>query len=246
MPRLGIGLGLGNLIGKSLVAGGSVVAPFSPSDISNLVVRFNSDHGITESGGVITSWTDQKNGIIATASNGPTLLTNQLNGRKAVSFDGTDDYLVFSLPSPITNSQKRTFVFIGRYNTPTQTGQQGYLNTQSGDLCYIFKAEGENISYYFSVSNQLQGPTVSVQNYHINTIVHNGIEGANFIRTNGVTSFSINYGNMDNLPEIQDFVIGARGAPDEVMFGEIVELLIYNKELTTEEIQQIEIYANIP
>lgn len=246
MPRLGLGLGLGSLIGRPSVGGGGAV-PFSPSDISNLAARFNADFGISEADGVVTSWTDQNNSIVATAYNGPTLITNQLNGRNAVSFDGSDDYFDFSLPSPITASQKRTFVVIGRYNDPTNTYQQGYLNTQqSSNLCYVFKNAFEHQSYYYSDNNQLQGPSVSLANYHITTVVHNGIENTNFIRINGTTSFTVSYGNMSYLPEIQDFVIGARSAANEVLFGEIVELLVYDKELTTQEIQQLETYANIP
>lgn len=219
---------------------------FSPESISNLVVRFNADYGVTKSGAEITSWTDQKNGIVATASNGPALLTNQLNGRNAVSFDGTDDYLEFYLPSPITDVEQRTFVVIGRYNDPTSTPQQGYLNTILDDLCYIFKSTEEDQSYYYSDDNQLQGPSVSLQNYHITTVNHNGVEGENFIRINGITSFNISYGTMDYLPQIQDFVIGARSPENEILYGEIVELLIYNKQLTNQEIEQLEAYANIP
>ena len=218
---------------------------FSPESISNLVVRFNADYGVTKSGAEITSWTDQKNGIVATASNGPILLTNQVNGRNAVSFDGTDDYLEFYLPSPITDQQKRTFVVIGRYNNPTTTPQQGFLNTISDDLCYIFKNSEEDQSYYYSEGRQLQGPSISLQNYHITTVNHNGVEGENFIRINGITSFDISYGTMNSLPQIQDFVIGARSPENEILYGEIVELLIYNKELTDQEIEQLEVYANI-
>lgn len=220
--------------------------PFSPSNLPNLVARFNADFGISESGGAVSSWTDQENGIVATAYNGPSLLTNQLNGRSAVSFDGSDDYFEFSLPSPITASQKRTFVIIGRYNDPTNTSQQGYMNTQSDDLCYVFKNAFEDQSYYYSDNNQLQGPSVSLANYHITTVVHNGVVDTNFIRINGTTSFAVSYGEMSYLPEIQDFVIGGRYAGSEVIYGEIVELLIYDKELTTQEIQQLEAYANIP
>jgi hypothetical protein len=222
------------------------IVSFVPSDISNLVVRFNADYGISESGGGITSWTDQENSIIATAYNSPTLLNNQLNGRKAVSFDGADDYFTFSLPTAITDTQKRTFVVIGRYNEPQFIPQMGYLNTPNfDDSCYIFKNAFEDQSYYYTQGNQLQGPSVSLSNYHITTVVHNGIPDTNFIRINGQTSFDISYGTIDFLPTLTDFVIGGRYEGSEILYGEIIELLIYNKELTTQEIQQLEDYANI-
>lgn len=44
MPRLGLGLGLGNLIGRPSVGGGSVI-PFAPTDLPNLWHWFSSDFG---------------------------------------------------------------------------------------------------------------------------------------------------------------------------------------------------------
>lgn len=219
--------------------------PFSPSDISGLIARFNADFGISQAGGAITSWTDQENSILATAHNGPTLLSNQIDSRSAVSFNGANSYFLFSLPSPIPIGQKRTFVVIGKYNTPLETAQQGYLNTQADDQCYIFKNSGENKAYYYTEDRQLEGPNVGIDSYHIISVVHNGIPGANFIRINGITSTNVSYGTMDNLPEIQDFIIGGRSAANEIILGEIVELLIYNKELSSSEIAELETYASI-
>jgi len=221
--------------------------PAIPTD--GLLVRFNADNGIGESGGSITSWTDQQNGVVATGFNSPTLLTNQLNGRNAVSFDGTNSYFTFTFPTPIGNGTPRTFVIIGRYNNPTTTAQKGYLNSTSGDLCYVFKNVNEDRSYFYTENKQIFGPTAasssSLANYHIQTIVHNGIPNSNFIRINGVTSYGVSYGTMNNLPQLTNIVIGGRGTPGEIISGQIVEILIYNKELTSQEIQQIENYANI-
>ena len=212
---------------------------------SGLLVRFNADVGVSETGGIITSWTDQQNGIVATAFNGPSLLTNQLNGRNAISFDGANDYLTFTFPTPIQIAQKRTFVIIGRYNNPSSTSQRGYLNSAANDLCYVFKNSNEDKSYYFSQNNQIQGPNVSLANYHVMTVVHNGVPNTNFIQINGVKSTTVSYGSMSNLPQLTNMVIGGRGAPSEIILGQIVEVLIYNRELSTEEIEQIETYANI-
>jgi hypothetical protein len=221
--------------------------PAIPTD--GLLVRFNADSGISESSGNITSWTDQQNGVVATAFNNPTLLTNEFNGRKAVSFNGSNTYFTFTFPTPISNGAPRTFVVIGRYNNPTSTGQQGYLNSTAGDLCYVFKNASEDRSYYYTEARQMAGPTAasssSLASYHVQTVVHNGIPNSNFIRINGVTSYNISYGTMDNLPQLANIVIGGRGTPSEILSGQIVEILVYNRELSSEEITQIETYANI-
>jgi hypothetical protein len=223
--------------------------PVSEIPRNGLLVRFNADSGISESGGNITSWTDQQNGVVATAFNNPTLLTNEFNGRKAVSFNGSNTYFTFTFPTPISNGAPRTFVVIGRYNNPATTGQKGYLNSTSGDLCYVFKNANEDRGYYYTEARQIAGPTAasssSLANYHVQTVVHNGIPNSNFIRINGVTSYNISYGTMNNLPQLTNIVIGGRGTPDEILPGQIVEILIYNRELSSEEITQIETYANI-
>jgi hypothetical protein len=223
--------------------------PVSEIPRNGLLVRFNADSGISESGGNITSWTDQQNGVVATAFNNPTLLTNEFNGRKAVSFNGSDTYFTFTFPTPISDGAPRTFVVIGRYNNPTSTGQQGYLNSTLGDLCYVFKNSNEDRSYYYTEARQIAGPTAasssSLASYHVQTVVHNGIPNSNFIRINGVTSYNISYGTMNNLPQLANIVIGGRGTPSEILSGQIVEILVYNRELSSEEITQIETYANI-
>jgi hypothetical protein len=50
---------------------------------------------------------------------------------------------------------------------------------------------------------------------------------------------------MNNLPQLTNIVIGGRGTPSEIILGQIVEILIYNRELTSQEITQIETYANV-
>jgi hypothetical protein len=186
---------------------------------------------------------------VATAFNNPTLLTNEFNGRNAVSFNGSNTYFTFTFPAPISNGTPRTFIVIGRYNNPTTTTQKGYLNSTSGDLCYVFKNGNEDRAYFYTEGRQIAGPTAgsssSLANYHVQTVVHNGVPNSNFIRINGVTSTGVSYGAMDNLPQLTNLVIGGRGTPNEILPGQIVEVLIYNRELTSQEIEQIETYANV-
>ena len=216
---------------------------------TGLVARFIADYGVTESNGTISSWTDQESGIVATAFNNPVLLTNQLNGRNAISFNGIDQYFTFSLLSPLQSGTQRTFVIIGKYNNPGATPQQGYLNSQEQDLCYVFKNANENRSYFYTNFAQIRGPQKSLANYHITIVNHEGAIGRNFIRINGQTSIQIDYGAMNVLPQISNFVIGGRelsiSGITEPLFGEIVEILIYNRTLTISDIVALENYANI-
>lgn len=224
-------------------------APFSNPPITvplnGLVARFMADKGVTESGGgIITSWTDQSgNEIVATPFGNPTIITNQLNGRPAVSFNDAE-YFTFNLNSTITGP--RTYIIIGRYRNPEETSQQGFLGAgynSSYDLGYVFKNSNENRAYFYNGA-QIRSPNITLIPYHVATVVHNGIPGSNFYRINGNTSTQVDYGTM-TIDNVNKFIIGARGPDSEMLRGEIVEILIYNRQLSIIEIEQIESYAKL-
>ena len=63
---------------------------FSPTDISGLKLWLKADAGVTESGGVVTSWADQSSsGANASAAGNPSYLADQINGLPAIEFDGS-------------------------------------------------------------------------------------------------------------------------------------------------------------
>ena len=215
----------------------------SPVPTENLLVRFNADSGITQSNGFITSWTDQQNGVVANAFNGPTLLSNELNGRNAVSFDGVNDYLTFTLQSTLLSNQNRTIIIIGKYTNPTTRTQNGMLNSlsPSADRAYIFHSSNTSNAYYYA--NGLQyGPQPFTPNaYMIQCIVHRAGFGGTFLRINGNQLNS----NIGPATDIDSFIIGGRTTDSERFLGTIVEILIYNRELTFQEILKVEAYANV-
>jgi len=215
----------------------------SPIPTENLLVRFNADSGISESGGIITSWTDQKNGVVATAFNEPSLLTNEFNGRKAVSFDGVNDYFTFTLPSTLLSTSPRTIIIIGKYINPVGRNQEGMLNSLNplSDRAYVFHNAFTRNAYFYTGSNQFGIVQFTANAYMIQSIVHR-TNGTGFIRVNGVTGANT---SANSTSGISSFIIGARNPFTERFLGTIVELLIYDRELTTEEIEQIEIYANV-
>lgn len=213
-----------------------------PVPIDGLLVRFNADSGITELNGSITAWTDQQNGVIATAFNGPILLTNEFNGRKAVSFDGINDYFAFSLPSLLTSSQSRSIIIIGKYTNPTGRGQNGMLNSRNPqDRAYVFHNAVSSDAYFFTNNSQFGPKSFTPNTYMTQVIVHRA-NGSGFIRINGVQGGNV---NADLTLNLLDFIIGGRTPSSERFLGAIVEILIYNRELTTEEIEQIESYSSV-
>lgn len=83
-----------NRIGRLVVGG---IPTWSPSDFTNVQYWWTADAGVSESGGVVSVWTDQINSFDMEqpiTGNRPTLSTQAgLNGENVISFDGVDDFL---------------------------------------------------------------------------------------------------------------------------------------------------------
>ena len=73
---------------------------WSPADFTNVQYWWTADAGVTESGGVVSAWTDQINSFqYDVAVNSPTLTTNAtLNGENVISLNGTNQYIYASNP----------------------------------------------------------------------------------------------------------------------------------------------------
>jgi Concanavalin A-like lectin/glucanases superfamily len=238
--------------------------PYTPVTITTngLVARFVAESLLQREDPVITYWEDENqdsndNSYLTTAQafNGPTVITNQLNGRPALSFNGVNNYLTFSIYGDqgdpgISLMQSRTFVVIGKYNNSATDQQQGFLNSE-GDKSYIF--QNGNRGYYKTKGNgqiveQISGPqNLTLDRYHVTTVVHafaaEGETSQSFIRINNQTIYMDTTGL---IPDLNNFIIGARTTNSEFLNGSIVEILIYNRALTLQEIVQIENYANVP
>ena len=239
--------------------------PYTPVNITHngLAARFVAESLLQREDPAITFWEGEDENsddssylTTAQAFNGPTVITNQLNGRPALSFNGVNNYLTFSIyldqgEPGISLMQSRTFVVIGKYNNSATDQQQGFLNSE-GDKSYIF--QNGNRGYYKTKGNygqiveQISGPqNLTLNGYHVTTVVHafapEGETSQSFIRINNQTIYMDTAGL---IPDLTNFIIGARTTNSEFLNGSIVEILIYNRALTLQEIVEIENYANVP
>jgi hypothetical protein len=189
---------------------------------------------------LVTSWNDQSNnGNNATAYNSPELITNELNGKSVISFNGSSSYLEAGIS--LSQNQDRTIFIVGKYND-INAGQQGFLNLLGdGPEGYVFKAGEVDESYYYNGPAQIAAPTsVSVGNYHIVSISNNTEPNTSTMRINGVAGNN-DYGEMTTR-YVSYANIGSRNANQDFLNGSIAEIIIYNRGLTTSERQEVESY----
>ena len=222
-------------------------AEFSPASLSGLSLWLKADAGVTASGSSVTAWADQSgNGNNVTAYNNPQLVTNALNSKPVISFDGSGSYASF--PISLTESTPRTIFIVGKYND-TNRGQEGFMAlgfSGSWDKGYVFREGGtENTYYYENIDgqNQIIAPTsTSVANYHIVTIKHFP-EGSSdsIMGING--SFGV--GGQISLSAVNEGLIALRSTGgSEYASVNIAEIIIYNRELNSTEQGQVQSYLN--
>ncbi len=82
-----------------------------------LVLRLESDSGVSAGGGEVSSWADQAGGLLFFPEGAPAYVEDALNGQPALTFDGLDDALRASGPVgslPLNNADRSVFL-IARY-----------------------------------------------------------------------------------------------------------------------------------
>lgn len=132
MPRLGLGLGLGSLIGRPSV-GGVSPAPFSPADLPELELWLDANEGVftavddpAENDESVSQWNNLVSGkpnLSQDSANLQPIFKSDVNGRKAVFFSGD----VLSSSGFSTFGQQYSY-----YLVATSLGAQG--GTLSGAI----------------------------------------------------------------------------------------------------------------
>ena len=85
-----------------------------------LVLRLESDSGVSASGTTVTGWTDQSGfGNDLTAAGDPQILADVLNGQPVIDFDGTGDKLerTLALTGFPSGNADRTVYFVANYRS---------------------------------------------------------------------------------------------------------------------------------
>jgi hypothetical protein len=188
-------------------------------------------------GGFVARWDDRSsNGFHVTQSTASRRPVRQINH---VYFDGTDDRLLRG--SVLTSSQQYTAVFVGATNDVT--GARYVFLNGNGD--------GSANGWGFIQSSLTGSPRVMfhagvASNPADGSVVLNAREiwvgrtgTANSFRLNGVSqTLSI----TDSIPFVPTdrFQIGGRNATDRTWSGQMSAVLLYDRELTVSECEELE------
>lgn len=242
----------------------------SPGNVSsNLELWLKADAGVTGSSPV-TAWADQSgNGLDATASNNPTLITDGLNFNPTINFDGSSDRFVTASTALFSTNSSPVTVFVV-FDTDNGTSQRFLLNQRYNNNCVTnfqlgYTAGGtpsRNYGLHIGCGHATTAPINTIQDntfYLMSTLILNsGTAPSNInIFQNGGSETVANVSNgftdagsydTEAVPldiGVRDDTYGAGTSFDGYHDGDIAEIVIYTSTPSTTERQQIESYLAI-
>ena len=232
-----------------------------PNQIPNLSVWLKADSGVAFNNSTrkISSWEDQSenNNNVSQATTTKQPLRYNYDGasdKTRINFDGTTDYLVSDNNCPLTGNDLTIF-YIGKADELTSNVQRvvGYRDSAGGGSDRLnFGIDNNTGRVYFKAlddnSNGGQVLSAFLDRGLVNHIACAKIEG---------TEFSLQYNNNTEITDtfvysnangfnLAPFTIGYidAGSVGAYWTGDIQEVIIYNRALSTYEISNVRDYLN--
>ena len=235
--------------------GGDVSSPVSgagdallPNLLPNLTLWLDASDGSTimESGNSVSAWSDKsENGNDATQGTPglqPNTNTNTQNSRNVITYNGSNSLSLASGVYSIPNGSNTLFAVC---KTNNSTAQQRVLNmttTNSSDYGLIYTPTVGEVIYYNNLSGLGVAATgVSDTNYNIFSCWRDGTDVS--ISVNGGAA-SANNTRGGDVPAIDEASLGAFQTSANFLDGDIAEVIIYSRLLTTPEITAINQYLS--
>lgn len=181
-------------------------------------------------GDPVASWTDESgNGnspAQATAANQPTLITNLLNAKPAVRFDG-NDALQFPTPANFNIANPTIFVVVRRTSGTTIMGKSTSSFTDGRRRKMSVTAGSGSFSYGSGSDSAKINATATTANWNmfgVSTVAENN----HYMFLNGDESNSTSQLDDDNYNSANFFLGASFSVGTESFTGDIAEVIIYD------------------
>ena len=234
----------------------STAGVYVPTD--SLKLWLKADAGVELSGSKVTLWADQSgNGADAeqgNSANQPVLDDNAINGLPALSFDGVDDFLTFTLP---INGLSGMTIFVVSAATQDieivfphcQYAAIFWNETASWGTAHVTPLQGA-VWIRFGTGQTQTIPVVYRYDTPVGedfTVVAAAMEGiTDYLYVNGeLVLTNEKPAGQDTIANQRDLGNIGRGYNDNTYFpGMIAEVLVYTKTLSDTERQDVEKYLS--
>ena len=249
LPGITVGL-LSILLSLSI----ATAAMSIPTGDLNLWLK--SDAGATLSGSSVSRWANQagsgSDAEQTVAANQPELVANAINGLAAVNFDGTDDFLAFTLP---INGLTGMTIFL--VTAATQDVEPPFPYCQNAAIFWNESGSWgtvhvtplqQNVWIRFGTGKtqtlpvKFDFPAAKADEFTITTAMMDGAQDYLYIDGELVLENTKPNGELGSNRDIANI---GRGYNDDTYFpGMVAEVLVYTRTLSDAERQEVEAYLN--
>lgn len=214
---------------------------------SSLRLWLKADRAEVNNGQPVFSVKNATNDLIDFAQRGdqsnfaPRLITNAINNRPALRFDGVDDFLTSTTTSIHTNNglsiivMGKTFntsnfdqTYISKFNTTNKEWrlQNDEFNIVNNNLNF------SNLNTNFNILSALLSPASPQPSPQLSVAINNNT-ASTFTGDDTITNTS------------EPIIVGANNQGGTgFLNGDIAEILVYNKKLSTDELNKVRSYLN--
>lgn len=216
-----------------------------------------SDSGTTLSGSAVSAWADQSGtGNNVSQSNNPNMPTyveNAVNGRPVIRFTGTGQILQ-STSQVLSGSTAFTTFTVGKLNELRSPANYQYFWWNGGDTsnvgygCYLYPTTPQILRYAWgSNSASLSDPSAAVVGtlYTLSSRFSGGASGTHEMWINGGVSSPVSRTKTSAGLSGGAFSVGNYGpSAGYGLYGDVAEILIYDRSLTDTERQNVYSYLS--
>ncbi len=206
---------------------------------------------VSESGGTLSSWHD-KSGASRhlSAHNGPTVASSQIAGKRAVTFDGSNDYGTISSSTDIFNNVAAAWMLaVMRKTSLSDTTQERSIffvpnNADAGTARFFYSIGGGGASNAnkqrlivrrldSDLDTALIGTTLADTDFHIHFAGIDWANGDGFVGLDGETTNSnasmTSSGATSNTLSVTNAMVAANFLPTPSNFGnvQLAELIVF-------------------
>lgn len=214
----------------------NTLVPFSPIQLSGLIAWYKADEGVTLNGSNVSQQDDlsgngnHRSQVVAASQ--PLLVSNVLNGKPSIQYDGVDDHLICNA-NLIGNSGDKTIISVFQINN-FQYG--GLVTSRLGDDCpSIITEPGQPLKINLSNPSATSAfPSILVSNFYSLLAARTGTTNTFFI--NNLTSPSPPDSTTIGTPSTSTYFGTYRCSAANFISADECEHLIFNRGLTLPEI----------
>jgi alpha-tubulin suppressor-like RCC1 family protein len=211
---------------------------------NGLAAWFRGDLGVTTSGGSVTQWTDQSSNqynVTQTAGdNAPTVGTDATSGLPVLAFNGSQYLADAGDQTAVTNDV--TIITVASATAPTATATQLVVgNATDGTEARALATDSSSQSFNNGDTFADGGPVALGAGLNINTMTYSESGSLASFYSQGVANGTASLSATDVSSGLTIGSLLYYG-PYLSWNGNIAEVLVFNRILTTSEREQIELY----